>query len=120
MNVESRMDEKGISVVELLVGLVLLTVVVVSLAASGMYASRTMSRSRFELEAAEFQQSELERLLAIPYSELEDGSRETEQGASRWTVVEQANHRRILLFTNYAPTEAISVRDSVVAFRLRP
>lgn len=114
------MNERGISVVELLVGVVLLTVVVVSLAASGMYASRTLTRSRNELEAAEFQQGELERLLAAPYFTLESGSRETETGSSTWTVVEQPNHLRILLITDYSPNEAISVQDSVVAFRLRP
>lgn len=116
----SRLDESGVSVVELLVGLVLLAVVVVSLAASGLYASRTMTRSRVQLEATEFVQAELERLLGVPYFELETGSRSLEDGESEWTVTDLVNHRRILLITNYAPAEGISVMDTVVAYRLRP
>ncbi|HSG82375.1 MAG TPA: hypothetical protein VLC48_09000 [Gemmatimonadota bacterium] len=118
--VGSRLNERGVSVVELMVGVVLLAVVVVSLAASGLYASRTMGRSRMELQATEYVQAELERLLAIPYFELESGSRTTESGEAEWTVADLSNHRRILLVTTYAPTGGISVSDTVVAYTLRP
>jgi Tfp pilus assembly protein PilV len=100
----TRLNENGISVVELLVGVVLLAVVVVSLAASGLYASRAMGRSRIQLEATEFVQAELERLLGVPYFELESGSRSSDGGKSEWTVT----------------AEGISVTDTVVAYRLRP
>jgi Tfp pilus assembly protein PilV len=116
----SRLDERGISVVELLVGVVLLAVVVLSLAASGLYSSRALARSRIELEATEFLQSELEQLLAVPYDSLTDGSRESSAGTSKWEVVDRYTHRRILLVTHYAPTEAVSVWDTVVAFKLVP
>jgi Tfp pilus assembly protein PilV len=116
----SRLNDRGISIVELLVGVVLLAVVVISLAASGMYSSRTLTRSRVQLEAAEFVQSEVERLLAVPYDSLRDGSRETEVGASKWEIEERYSHRQIFLVTQYAPTEAISVWDTVVAYRLAP
>ena len=116
----ARLGESGISVVELLVGVVLLAVVVVSLAASGLYASRVMGRSRIQLEATEFVQAELERLLGVPYFELESSNRSSESGTSEWTVTDLANHRQIFLITNYAPTEGISVTDTVVAYRLRP
>jgi Tfp pilus assembly protein PilV len=116
----SRLDDQGISVVELMVGVVLLAVVVISLAASGMYSSRTLARSRVQLEAAEFVQSEVERLLAVPYDSLRDGSRETEVGASKWEIEERYSHRQIFLVTHYTPTEAISVWDTVVAYRLVP
>jgi Tfp pilus assembly protein PilV len=119
-NVQSRLNQRGISVVELMVGVVLLAVVVVSLAASGLYAQRTLSRSRVELQAAEYVQAELERLLAIPYFGLESGSRETESGKAEWIVTDLSNHRRILLVTTYAPTAGITVTDTVVAVTLRP
>jgi Tfp pilus assembly protein PilV len=116
----NRLNERGISIVELMVAVVLLAVVVVSLAASGMYSQRTLARSRVQLEAAEFLQSEVERLLAVPYDSLRNGSRETEVAASSWTIDERYSHRRILLVTHYAPTEAISVWDTIVAYRLAP
>ena len=115
-----RLDQRGISVVELMVGVVLLAVVVISLAASGLYSQRTLARSRVQLEAAEFMQSEVERLLAVPYDSLRNGSRETEVGVSRWEIEDRYTHRRILLITHYAPTEAISAWDTVVAYRLVP
>jgi Tfp pilus assembly protein PilV len=114
-----RLNEKGISVIELLVGITLLAVVVVSLAAASLYASRTMTRSRMELEAVEFQQSELERLLAVPYDDLASDARTTEYGQSSWTVADSFTYRRIILVTNYTPVEGLSVWDTVVAYRLR-
>lgn len=114
-----RLNEKGISVVELLVGITLLAVVVVSLAAASLYASRTMTRSRMELEAVEFEQAELERLLAIPYDSLRSDARTTTQGESTWTVVDSITFRQILLVTQYTPAQGISVWDTVAAYRLR-
>jgi Tfp pilus assembly protein PilV len=115
-----QLDRRGISIVELMVGVVLLAVVVVSLAAASLYASRNLTRARLQLEAAEFLQTELERLLAIPYDGLADGTRSTSEGTSSWTIEERGTHRQILLITNFAPTEAISVWDTVVAYRLEP
>ncbi len=115
-----RLNRRGISVVELLVGITLLAVVVISLAAASLYASRTMRRSRVQLEAAEFQQAELERLLAVSYGSLASGSRTTSRGTAKWTVLDSASYRRILLVTEFTPASAISLSDTVVAYRLRP
>ncbi len=115
-----RLNEAGISVVELMVGVVLLAVVVISLAASGLYSSRALARGRVQLEAAEFQQSELERLLAVPYDSMANGSRTTAVGAANWEIEERYTHRQISLITHYTPTEAVSVWDTVVAYKLAP
>jgi Tfp pilus assembly protein FimT len=115
-----RLNRAGISIVELLVGITLLALVVISLVAASLYASQAIMRSRLQLEAAEFQQSELERVLAVSYEDLDSGSRDAAKGTSSWTVVDSFTYRRILLVTTYSPTQAISVRDTVVAYRLRP
>ncbi len=114
------MNRAGISIVELLVGITLLSLVVVSLVAASLYSSQAITRSRLQLEAAEFQQSELERVMAVSYSDLESGSRDATKGKSSWAVVDSFTYRRILLVTTYSPTQDISVRDTVVAYRLRP
>ncbi len=111
---------RGISIVELMVAVTLLAVVVLSLAAASLYAGRTITRSRLQLEAAEFVQAELERLLALPYYSLTDGDRTAPKGVSTWSIVDSVTYRRILLVTEYAPTPVISVWDTVVAYRLRP
>ncbi len=111
---------RGISVVEVLIAVTLIAIAVVALATASLYASRTIRRSRIALRAAEFQQSELETLLAAPYSSLQDGTRTTSLGTSSWTVADSGKYRRILLVTNYAPTEGVSVWDTVVAYRLAP
>ena len=114
------LSNRGISVVELLVAVTLLAVVVVSLAAASLYAGRTITRSRLQLEAAEFVQAEVERLLALPYGSLADGDRTTSRGTSTWSIADSTTYRRIILITNYAPTSGISVWDTVVAYRIRP
>ena len=106
--------------VELLVGVVLLAVVALSLAASSLYASRAIRRARIELEAAEFQQRELERLLAVPYAALASGERAMPKGKSAWTVEDSVSYRRVLLITSYTPSEAISIGDTVVTYLVRP
>jgi Tfp pilus assembly protein PilV len=118
MRVLRRLDRRGISVVELIVGVVLLAVVVVSLAASGLYASRTLTRARVELESSEFQQAELERLLAVPYASLASGTRSTPKGTATWTVTSLSRYKQIKLVTNYTPTQGISLWDSVFVYRL--
>lgn len=120
MRTQSGMNERGISVVELMIGVILLAVVVVALASAGLYSQRTLTRARIQLEAAEFQQTELERILALPYDSLSNGSRETDDGASEWVIEEKYTHREILLITHFAPSAAISVWDTVVAYRLAP
>ena len=45
-SIRNRLSDTGISMVELLVAVALLAAVVVSLAASSMYASRNVTRSR--------------------------------------------------------------------------
>jgi Tfp pilus assembly protein PilV len=106
--------------VEVLIAVTLLAIAVVALATASLYASRTITRSRVALRAAEFQQSELERLLAVPYSALQNGTRTTSVGTSSWTVADSGRYRRILLVTNYAPAQGVSVWDTVVAYRLQP
>ncbi len=115
---DHELDTRGVSIVELIVGITLLAVVVMSLAASGMYASRSMTRSRLELEATEYMQTQLEQLLAQPYDSLSSGSRTTAKGNATWTVTESGANKEILLVTNYAPTDGISVWDTVFTYRL--
>ena len=105
--------------VELIVGITLLAVVVLSLSTASLYASRMVARSRIQLAAAEFQQTELEALLAVPYAKLQSGSRTLKDGTASWVVADSFTYRRIMLVTEFAPAEAVSISDTVVAYRVR-
>lgn len=113
-------DRSGVSIIELLVAVTLLATVIVGLAASSLYASRLVTRSRVRLEATEFLQAELERLSALPYDSLASGSRSVAEGSATWTVLDSVRYRRIVLITNYSPRSGTSEWDTVVAYRLRP
>ncbi len=106
--------------VELMVAVSLFALVLTALAGSSVYSSKTLTRSRTQLKSAQFMQSELERLLAIPYDELSSDSRTTEMGTAVWAVQDSITYQKILLVVNYAPTAGVEIRDSMVAYRAVP
>jgi Tfp pilus assembly protein PilV len=118
--VSARRGGGGFTVVEVIVAVVLLSVVALSLAGFTLYASRALRTSSAHLRAAEFAQAELERLLTVPYDALASGTRSTAQGRATWTVEDSVTYRRIRLVTEYAPTPAVSVWDTLVAYRTKP
>ena len=111
-------NQQGISMVELLVAVTIIAVVILSLAASSLYSSRTSTRSRVHLQASEFQQTEIERLLSLPYDSVISGSRSMSNGTSTWIVADSFDFRQIQVITHYTPGE-FSVWDTTVAYRLR-
>ena len=112
-------NERGVSMVELLIAVTIVAVVILSLAATSLYSSRTSTQSRIQLQAAEFQQAEIERLLSLPYDSVISGQRTLPDGASQWVVVDSFDFRQILVTTRYAPTQAFAVMDTTIAYRLR-
>lgn len=100
--------------------MVLLSVVVLSLAASALYTSRALRAASDELRAAGFVQREIERLLTMPYGSLASGSRALPEGTAAWTVLDSVTYRRIVLVTQYAPTPAVSEWDTVTVYRIKP
>lgn len=105
--------------VELLVAVTIIAVVILSLAASSLYSSRTSTRSRIQLQSAEFQQAEIERLLSLQYDSVVSGQRTLSDGSSRWVVVDSFDFKQILVTTRYAPAQGFSQVDTAVAYRLR-
>lgn len=111
---------RGFTVVELIVAVVLLSVVVLGLSAAALYTSRALRGSSEQLRASEFFQTELERLLSLPYDSVVSGSRTLPEGTASWTVVDSVTFRQIVLVTHYAPTPAFSLWDTVAAYRRAP
>ena len=112
-----RLDRRGFTLVELLIGIALFALILTGLGSSAIYASKIRTESRARLEAAHFMQGELEYLLSQPFDSLTSGSRSSASGTSEWVVEDSFAYLKILLKITYAPTGGVSVKDSIAAFR---
>ena len=112
-----RLDRRGFTLVELLIGIALFAIILTGLGSSGIYASKIRTDARVRLEAAHFTQGELEYLLSQPFDSLTSGSRSSASGTSEWVVEDSFAYLKILLKITYAPTGGVSVKDSIAALR---
>lgn len=109
----------GFTIIEVLVSVVFLTVIAVSLGTVTQQAARTIRRSRVELQAAEFLESQVEQLRFLAYDSLEAGTTSRGRGVATWTVEDSVTFRRILLETRFGSPATGLVVDSVTVFRVR-
>jgi len=112
-----RKAPDGFTLVEILVALVFLVLVAVSYGATTQYASRVINRSRTELAAQHFLETETERLRLVAYDSLEDGTRARGRGIASWWVEDSTSFRQILLETRFGSPASGFVVDSVTLFR---
>ncbi len=115
-----RTRRAGFTLIEVLVTLVVMTIVSVSLAGANQYAARIMQRSRMELNATRFLESEVERLRLVPYTSLASGQRTSGRGIVTWTVVDSTTFRRVSVVTRYGSAATGMVFDSVTIYRGHP
>ncbi len=112
-----RLDRRGFTLVELMIGIALFALILTGLGSSAIYGSKIRTDSRARLGAAHFMQGELEYLLSQPFDSLTSGSRSSASGTSEWVVEDSFAYLKILLKITYAPTGGVSVKDSIAAFR---
>lgn len=112
-------ERTGFTIVEVLVTIVFLAVVGVSLAAANGHAARILQRSRSELNATRFMESEVERLRLMPYASLANGTHTDGRGSASWTVVDSATFRQVIVRTRYGSAASGFVADSVTIFRIQ-
>lgn len=110
----------GFTLIEIIVALVFLSVVAISLGAAAQQATRTLRRSRLELQAARFLDAEVERLRILDYDSLVDGALTRGAGSATWTVADSGTFRRVMLETRYGSPGVGSLVDSVTLFRTMP
>jgi len=104
--------------VEVIIALVVLGVVGVGLAGANQHAARILQRSRMELNAARFMESEVERLRLAPYAGLADGQRAQGPGISTWRVTDSTAFRRVVLETRYGSAATGLIIDTVTVYRV--
>ena len=107
----------GFTLVEVMVAMFFLSLVVMSLAAATDYANRVVNRSRTEISAQAFLESQAERLRLTSYAELRDGQRTEGRGIARWQVVDSSTFRQVMLETRFGSPATGLVVDTVVIFR---
>lgn len=79
-------DERGVALVEVMVAMVLLTTVLLSLAAATGHAARQMAFSRRDMDVWSALQSQAESLMAVGYSNVTSGSATVRGYPVTWTV----------------------------------
>lgn len=111
--------DRGFTLIEVLVTIVVLSVVGVALAATMQYATRTLRRSRDELAAASFLRSTVEHMRLVPYDSVVDGTRSEGRGTASWTVQDSGTFRQVLVVSRYGFPARGQIVDSVSLFRNR-
>lgn len=110
----------GFTLIEVLVTLVFLTVVGVAFSSASQHATRILQRSRLELNASLFLETEVARLRLLAYESLVDGSRADGRGIASWTVADSAAFKEIMLEVRYGSPARGLLIDSVTIYRVLP
>lgn len=108
-------DERGVSLVEIMVAMVLLGTAVMSLASAAGLAMRTTVRAREDLQVWAVVQRKADSLMALGAGNITAGSDVVGGRAISWTV-SGANPERIDLVVDRAAMNLAIVKDTVVLY----
>jgi len=111
--------DAGFTLIEVVITLLVLSVIAISFASSIQFSARLMGRSEIELHAAQFLESEAERLRSLSLDSLVTGSRSEGWGQAGWQVADSTTFVQIVLTTQYGTATAGTVADSVTIVRVR-
>ena len=107
-------ERKGVSLIEVLIACVLLTVAVLGLVGAATGISKQTGNSRRQILAAGMAQARLDSLRSLPCSSLASGTSSKQGIAQTWTVSGSGNTRSIVLqLTVPRLTNAITYRALV-------
>lgn len=111
--------DAGFTLIEIVITILFLSVIALSFASSMQFSARLLGRSQIELQAAQFLESEAERLRSLSLDSLVTGSRSEGWGQASWQVVDSTTFVQIILTTQYGTDATGTVADSVTIVRLR-
>lgn len=111
-------SQEGVSLVEVMVGLVVMSVVLLGLAATLAVAAQRMHVSREHLGRWTTSLQQVERLRAMPYEQLADGKLAVEGAQMDWSVTEiYSGHKEIRVFLRYDDPAGRALGDTIVVRR---
>ena len=108
-------SERGITLIEILVMIVISSGVLLSLAASMGFAYKNLSHSRMDMDAYAAMQTQLESLINLPYDSVTAGS-STVNGYSLTWFVEGLNPKALVLDLHYTNRSGYAMTERSVIY----
>ncbi len=112
-------DERGMSLVEVLIGVVLLAVVLLGLAGAGALAARMSYRGRLDMRLGAAEQWVADSLRSAGWSKALNGSGTVQGYPMTWTV-SGTNPKTVSLVAQWVSSTRKTVKDTVVLFVANP
>ena len=122
MNTETHSplaDRRGVSLVEILVALTILSGTLLSLASAAGLASRQLLSGRTDLNAWAASQSQAEDLMSRDFDTISSGSATVHGYPMTWTV-SGTNPKKVLLEVGWTNRSGRAVTDTLVLYRAQP
>ncbi len=115
----SRFDEGGVSLVEVMIGIIILAVALLGLAAAGGVAARQVQSGRQDMSRWAAIQEQFEWIVARGYDNVTDSSSVVQGYPMTWTVTGTDPKKVILLMTreNFQGT---TVQDTFITYLANP
>lgn len=112
-------SERGITLVETLVMIIITSVTLLSLAAAMGYAYRNLGHSRIDMDAYAAQQSQLETLINVHYDSIAAGSSTINGYSLTWTV-SGTDPKAVLLDLHYTNRSGYAATERAVLYYPNP
>ncbi len=114
----SRDDRQGASIVETVVAMMVLTISVLGMAGGAVVSTRQLLTAELKSERATVRQSTLERLRALPFDSVADGSDELGAFSLEWIVTEGGSGSKLITLTTRGP--GIQTGTDAMAPQVKP
>jgi prepilin-type N-terminal cleavage/methylation domain-containing protein len=112
-------DARGVSLIEILIGVIILSVALLGLAAAGGVAARQVYMGRVDMARWAALQQQLESLVADGYDNVADGSANVQGYPMTWTVT-GTNPKQITVVMTRENFRGETVQDTLVTYIADP
>jgi prepilin-type N-terminal cleavage/methylation domain-containing protein len=112
-------DERGLTLIELIVAVTILSVTLVGLAASARFAAREVAMGREDTHAWLAAQHQIETLMRAGFDDVGSGSTLVDDYTLTWTVT-GTNPKKVLFLVEQKNARLETVRDTVVFYMADP
>ena len=112
-------DQRGVSLVEMLIGIVILAVALLALAAAGGVATRQVGYGRQDMGRWAAIQEQMETLVALGYDNVTDGSNTVQGYPMTWTVT-GTDPKEITLVMERVNYSGQTVQDTFMTYMANP
>ena len=110
-------NQRGFTLIEVVVAAVVLSVGVVALIGSNRVAAMSAARAAVELRAAQLIQDHTERLRTLPIDSVKTGTAASAAGSASWLVTDSTTYLRVQLAVQARPEGGSSLSDTVYLYR---